>query len=706
MPELISQAAIDPALGGRKSRNLFELVKLELPVPPFVVIPLDLTFCLLDADGRPAPELLAETVRIVLNRLAAACYAVRSNALREDSPESSFAGQYHTELAVLPEQLPEAIVAVLKDALVKQHGDLSGFSLLIQEYLPAELSGVAFTRAPEGGPEMVIEYSPHARGELVGGEVSPTSVRLFHASARRPDAVLPSIEQLRRIEQHFGHPQDIEWCRYGGRCFFLQSRPITTLTKQCFGGLKSLDAELPHDGPFRFEKTEIAELAPHPTPATFDLLSRIYADGGPVSRAYSRYGIAYRSRPFLTLIAGNLYCDRELELNTLFPAMSFFRGTSSEDKPRVVRLKGAVRTAWNAMKLTTLSLRRAERLCAAVTDALRSNAPAEQGIEVALSHFLSSYEIVFETNLLAEASVKRLQMALEGSPVTLSSLLSGGADSTDGITPPSGLIGNSLALEQVEPFVPSRSTDVARSVTRLEDEPWFRSLSAARRLYLNQLLERSRLLVSLREMGRWLTVQSLSPLRSALGSFASSQGLTYQEALMFTFGEIQMQAIKPETARARFEKWQSQLGFDGPSMLCSDLSPSPRGSSPRGPSPRGSSPRGSSPRGLSPGEATGTLVELANLQSARIGKSCAPILYTRELQPQLVTYFDQISGIVAERGGLLSHLAIMARERGIPVVVVAPGSEEARIVQTALQSTLVAVHICGTTGSIRSLSVG
>ncbi len=33
----------------------------------------------------------------------------------------------------------------------------------------------------------------------------------------------------RKIEEHFGHPQDIEWCLADGTFYIVQSRPITTL---------------------------------------------------------------------------------------------------------------------------------------------------------------------------------------------------------------------------------------------------------------------------------------------------------------------------------------------------------------------------------------------------------------------------------------------------------------------------------------------
>ena len=44
-------------------------------------------------------------------------------------------------------------------------------------------------------------------------------------------------------------------------------------------------------------------------------------------------------------------------------------------------------------------------------------------------------------------------------------------------------------------------------------------------------------------------------------------------------------------------------------------------------------------------------------------------LYTEILSPSLTKYFDRIDGIVSENGGLLSHLAIVAREKNIPVII-------------------------------------
>ncbi len=36
---------------------------------------------------------------------------------------------------------------------------------------------------------------------------------------------------VRRVEQHYGSPQDIEWAEEGGEFYIVQSRPVTTLAQ-------------------------------------------------------------------------------------------------------------------------------------------------------------------------------------------------------------------------------------------------------------------------------------------------------------------------------------------------------------------------------------------------------------------------------------------------------------------------------------------
>jgi pyruvate,water dikinase len=50
------------------------------------------------------------------------------------------------------------------------------------------------------------------------------------------------------------------------------------------------------------------------------------------------------------------------------------------------------------------------------------------------------------------------------------------------------------------------------------------------------------------------------------------------------------------------------------------------------------------------------------------------ILVTRQTDPGWVVVFPLISGLIVERGGMLSHGAIVSREFGIPAIVGVEGA--------------------------------
>lgn len=682
---LIRHASSEPELGGRKSRNLLALAAAGFPVPEFLVIPTPLAEALLRSDGVPDSGLIEETVRVVAKSLPASLYAVRSNATAEDRPESSLAGQYHTELAVPPSSLASALAAVAKQAFARQNGTLAGFSMIVQVYLEADCSGVVFTRSPEMGRETVYEFSAGASGDVVGGSITPQRVRVLRDSAIRVTPGIPPLALILQVEAHFGCPQDIEWCRCGDDFSILQSRPITTLSSLHQQYFAELERILPRGTKYYFEKTGVTELAPRPSAATLSLLRAIYAPGGPVDRTYRRYRIRYSDTGFLALLGGELYCDRERELHSLFPAMAYRGGASSKPALTVASPRELWATVLNGTRLSMLSLRRLETLSEQLVTLLASEPPAQVPLNEALRWFLARYETVFEVNLLAEAAASRLTHALRGADCSAAELLSGVADASRQPRQPLGCTGNSLALERNEPFC--CASPEQRSESLLNNSTWYRQLSGARRTFVARTLETATRLQAMREYGRWLTVHSVAPLRAAVAERAKSLALSFEDALLYSLEEL-LNGIPaaPETA-ARRAAAARFAGIAGPEIVSCPLPPESHQTT----------------KGLAPGAATAAVVERASL-AEREEPEERPILWTESLTPDLVEYFPKISGIVARHGGLLSHLAIMARESGIPVVVVAPWSAELRAAELARREAGLRLSIDGRTGSVRICS--
>ncbi|MET9357467.1 PEP/pyruvate-binding domain-containing protein [Streptomyces sp. NPDC006617] len=254
VPDLRSLRAADTPVVGGKAAGLGELTAIGLPVPPGVVLPARF---LNGNDERALADLLPGLVR---ERGVRPPFAVRSSALCEDGEHASFAGQFHSELEVDEAGLAGAVVRCARSADAKnvQHyadalgvaPGLSGqhsVSVIVQEQVAADLSGVLFTADPlTGDPDTyVLEVVPGPGSALVGGTTEPLALRLGSDGVvvtTRPDWCDESFEARvlglclrlrelgRSVTEHRGSPQDIEFCTTADDTVVpVQARPITSL---------------------------------------------------------------------------------------------------------------------------------------------------------------------------------------------------------------------------------------------------------------------------------------------------------------------------------------------------------------------------------------------------------------------------------------------------------------------------------------------
>ena len=228
-------------------------------------------------EGIAIPDDLAAAITRALARLGEqAAYAVRSSATAEDLPTASFAGQQDTYLNIVG---PAAILqhisrcwASLFTERAVTYRLRNGFdhrkvhmAVVVQQMVFPEAAGVLFTADPVTSNRKVasVEASFGLGEALVSGLVNADAYQVrdeeivakavaskqlaIHALAaggtqqqtidperqEQPaltDAQVVQLAQLgRRIEAHFGRPQDIEWCLVDDGFQIVQSRPITTL---------------------------------------------------------------------------------------------------------------------------------------------------------------------------------------------------------------------------------------------------------------------------------------------------------------------------------------------------------------------------------------------------------------------------------------------------------------------------------------------
>lgn len=217
------QEASPDRIGG-KAAGLARLIGLGLPVPPTLVLPF--------GESPDDPSGLIERLGEPL--------AVRSSAAAEDSTTRSAAGQYETELDVDREQLASAIQRVRSATdRAAAYGTSGPVAVVVQRQIPATRAGVAFSRDPMTGEDVVVLECARGGGEaVVSGTVTPDRYVVgdrvrARAAGRlrvlRDDEARDVAALVRDAESGFGCPVDVEFCFEGRTIWLLQCRPITTL---------------------------------------------------------------------------------------------------------------------------------------------------------------------------------------------------------------------------------------------------------------------------------------------------------------------------------------------------------------------------------------------------------------------------------------------------------------------------------------------
>mgnify|MGYP003291019615 CR=1 FL=1 len=178
-------------------------------------------------------------------------YSVRSSASKEDLDNLSFAGQYKTTLYVKSHKLciEKAIIDCYKSLFSEtslsyiinndiEYDELS-MSVIIQDMIDAEYSGICFTANPLSGKdtEMVIEIAYGIGENIVSGRVTPQQYYYdwYKEKVKSPkesgkahiDSIQTYGKKLLEVQKLCGYPCDIEFAIKDNELYILQAREIT-----------------------------------------------------------------------------------------------------------------------------------------------------------------------------------------------------------------------------------------------------------------------------------------------------------------------------------------------------------------------------------------------------------------------------------------------------------------------------------------------
>ena len=244
---------------------------------------------ILKEQGFPVPKfiLVSENEEADISFSERDCFAVRSNFSTEDGGEHSFAGQFLTRLNVKREKVQEAVQEVFasyagsleykekanrgkeeycptkrekgeqekeeqQEKAEQKKLESSIETVLIQEMLFPEKSGVLFTKNPKGIlSEMVVVLGQGLGDKVVEDQENVLTYHYFPGEclyqegrgqscmseqAQESPGLALDEEELKtlftlgeRIERIFQKPMDIEFAIEKGKVYILQAREITTL---------------------------------------------------------------------------------------------------------------------------------------------------------------------------------------------------------------------------------------------------------------------------------------------------------------------------------------------------------------------------------------------------------------------------------------------------------------------------------------------
>ena len=662
--DLTDRGATDQSLVGAKAANLARAERAGLPVLPGAVLT-----TAWDNRGwshpsrldRPGPALAAWRT---LGNEGERPLVVRSSSTNEDGGTSSMAGVFTSVLDVTTWfSFVDAVDQVLDSGRL---ADVPGahMAVLVQPQLSPRWGGVLFGADPVSGRTDRLLVSAVAGGPdslvsgLDDGWTAVLSTRGRVLENRSPEEIplpRPALRALARLaaraHEAFGGPQDIEWAiDHDGTLWLLQSRPITTATGRPGGPVLGT-------GP-------LAETFPEP-------LSRLESDlwlpplGEGLEHALLITGTAspraLRRSPVVRDIDGWAVADlghlgvapvRHPLLRRLDP------------RPPARRLQAAWRTGRLARALPALARDVVEQVDRDLADVPRVDELSNAELLAVLDNGRTALRALHGYEALAGMLVPDTGETATAASLALAALAEARAEGVDlddlveddpivlALAPPR--IGGAPRFDSV----PVATIDLRDGASRVTPAPTPPALPAEPTADAAVVRE------ALRLRARW--VQELTA-RAAweLGHRLLCVGLLDDQASVRRLRLDELRAAtRTRTVPADVHERPDPVTAP-PRSLPTQFRLTPDGT------PVAVAPPTAGPGGVGAGGGAGS-------GPVHVGDDppAGSVLVVPHLDPRLAPVIPRLAGLVAETGSPLSHLAILAREHGVPTVVGHLGATE------------------------------
>ncbi|MFF5186260.1 PEP/pyruvate-binding domain-containing protein [Streptomyces sp. NPDC000345] len=686
-----------PGRAGSKAANLARAARAGLPVLPGFVIPHR-------AGGHPVALWRAWDE---LSEGGARPLVVRSSSPQEDTEESSLAGRFVSVLDVRGWPAFRAAVRSVLDSAHRPDGPTAPMAVLVQPMLTARVGGVLFGADPVEGraDRMLVSAVRGGPDSLVSGAQAGTNYwlsghgLLLRTEAARAKPLLTRAELVRlarlarRARKVFGGPQDIEFgFDADGRLWLFQSRPITAMAVRPPRGARLLGP-----GP-------VAETLPGLlTPLEEDLWVTPMARG--LAAALDIAGSAprrlLRTVPVVTTVGGRAAADLRL-LGAVAPAHRWL--ALLNPAPGARRFAAAWRVGRLAAALPGLAMD-----LAADVDRRLARIPPPAGLPapVLAAELRWTRRVLVSLHAQETLAGALLREPPRSRTAAGTALAARAAARARGLSDDRATAAHPVILALTAPSLldrgrppPARAPAPEGPETGTETETETAVTEAPGRT----AVDRSRHNGGPPGTGTSLTAVTAPGVPLPAGAPA----LPPREALRLRIRwvqELQVRLVREaaprvgvEVADAALLRWR-ELGaaLDGGALPDDVHARVPRPASPplpdvfrltEGGVVVAEHHDGHGGRGVSGGRAVGTVWDGTGPRPED------PVLVVRTLDPALAPLLPGLTGLVAQTGSPLSHLAVLAREFGLPAVVGA--TDAVRRFPSGARLT-----VDGTTGDVR-----
>jgi hypothetical protein len=123
--------------------------------------------------------------------------------------------------------------------------------IIVQEYIESDVSGVIFSSDPFTyyKNRMLISYTSGSSNRLLSGQAPGVDILIDYSSGKpqlsapvhevEDTLILSLASHVKQLERDLGYPLDIEWAIRGSELYYLQCRPLTSIT-----GIHSVTAKV------------------------------------------------------------------------------------------------------------------------------------------------------------------------------------------------------------------------------------------------------------------------------------------------------------------------------------------------------------------------------------------------------------------------------------------------------------------------------